>query len=295
MMKRRSIYFDLLLFFVVFFILAYFIKGNSSVEFKETIFYGFLVISTFIFGIIIAFSIANRHTRLSSIRESLRRQDAVLLDIYLLSKGLGKSFSNKIRQKIDELLVLQIDFKLIDFSNKNIEKIKEAYSLVESERDGNDLHDDLLKKLLENLSDLLKIHKEVSHQVKNRMMSYEWLTSIILGAIILFCLFYINNNSILSVLAVSFISASLILLLLVLRDLNSLEWQEQEWIWEPLSDLFTELDLIPYFPAEIFKQRRVKIEGIKGLSKARLAYYPKPYPNMEGKTIKIVALKEKRA
>jgi hypothetical protein len=93
-----------------------------------------------------------------------------------------------------------------------------------------------------------------------------------------------------SILIVSLLSAVLVLLLLVLSELDSLRWQEKNWIWQPLSELFTELGLIPYFPEALFKEERLKIKHFEHLKKVRIASYPNPYPDMKGKTVKTVKL-----
>lgn len=80
------------------------------------------------------------------------------------------------------------------------------------------------------------------------------------------------------------LSTSSFIFILILRDLDGLFWKEQDWIWEPLNQLFSELDLIPYYPVDVIKQKRAKLE--KGL-KIRVAYYPNPYPDQSGKKTKI--------
>lgn len=245
--------------------------------------------ASFLFGIIIAFSIANRHSRLSSIRKALREQDAILLNIYMLSSFFGKNAADEVRKKIDNLLISQIDYKLIDFDKSSI-KLKELYLYLEKLKINNKDKDLAKKKLLDNLDELEKIQKEITYQVNNRMLLFEWISLLILGGAIVFCLFYINDGSIISAIIVSALSSTLILLLLVLDELNSLMWQEKNWIWEPLSNLFTQLGLLPYFPEDVFKKERLKIEHLKEFNQVRIARYPNKYPDMNNKQIEIVKL-----
>ncbi len=287
-MKRVSIYTRLLIAFFIFIIAGLLIKGGRGIEFKETVFSGFLVVSSFVFGIIIAFSIANRHARLSSIRQSLREQDAILLNIYLLSETFDKRIIGAVREKIDNLLISQIDYKLIDFDKESPKKLKILYVFLEKLKTKTKNQEESKDKILDNAMELEKICKEVDYQIRNGMMFYEWISLLVLGGIILFCLFYVNDGSFISVLVVAFLSTSLVLLLLVLYDLDTLLWQERNWIWEPLSALFVELDLIPYFPEPVIK--RINLKKIEDLKKIRIAIYPKPYPDMSGKKVRVVKL-----
>lgn len=284
-MKKVSIYLKLIIAFVIFLILAYFIKGNELNDFMKTI----LGVTSFIFGIILAFSVSNRNSRLGTIREKLREQDAVLLNIYLLSKEFKQDIIENIRNKLDNLLIKQIDYKLDDF-DKSQEDVEDLYLVIEKIKVKNRSQEDARKKMLDNMADLLKINKEVSYQIKNKMMGYEWISLLILGGIILFCLFYTNNNT-LSGLIIAVLSTAIVLLLLVLEELDDLTWQENNWIWEPLSLLFADLRLIPYFPKDVFEEGRINLEKMKNIKKIRIATYSRPYPDMKGKKIEIIQLR----
>jgi ABC-type multidrug transport system fused ATPase/permease subunit len=285
-MKRVSIYEKLVLSFIIFFLLAFFAKGSDTSDFIKII----LSSASFLFGIIIAFSIADRHNRLSSIRKSLREQDALLLNTYMLSGLFEKKVLEETRRRIDSFLISQIDYKLVDFNKESPKKLKELYRFLENLKIKNKNQEQAVKKILDNLEGLEKIQKEVDYQVNNKMPLFEWINLLILGLTILFCLFYVNTGSLISVIIVSALSASLLFLLFVLDELNSLMWQEKSWIWEPLSNLFIQLDLIPYFPEGVFKKERLKIEHLKEFNTARIARYPDPYPNMLNKKIEVITL-----
>ena len=203
-----------------------------------------------------------------------------------MSATFGKRVVAEVRQRIDDLLISQMDYKLVDFDKESPKNLRILYLFLEKLKAKTKNQGESKDKILDNLVQLEKIYKEVDYQIRNRMMFYEWISLLVLGGIILFCLFYINNGSFVSVLVVAFISTTLILLLLVLYELDTLLWQERNWIWEPLSELFVELDLIPYFPEPVIK--RINLKKIEDLKKIRIAEYPKPYPDMSGKKIKIV-------
>jgi ABC-type multidrug transport system fused ATPase/permease subunit len=284
-MARSSIYIKLCIAFIVFFLISLFLPGNGDSNLIEII----LGAATFLFGIILAFSTANRHARFSAIRQGLREQDALLLSIYELSKVFDKKISEEIRSRIDALLMVQVDYKLVDF-DKCVKKIEELYYYIEKIKVKNSNQERSLGFMFENAENLLKIEKEVSYHVKDRIMPYEWISLLVLSGVILFSLFYLMESNTISVIVIPLLSTTLILLLLVLEELDSLRWQEQNWIWDPLSNLFIELDLIPYFPEALFLQKRLKLESLKEIKEVRIAKFTNKYPNLEGKTIEIVKL-----
>ncbi|MBS3118306.1 hypothetical protein J4417_01340 [Candidatus Woesearchaeota archaeon] len=126
-MRKISIYIKLGISFVVSLLLAFFIIGNDTSEFVKII----LSVASFLFGILIAFSIANRHARLNAIKESFKKQDAALLSIYFLSKTFGKAIITKTKDKIDKLLISQLDYTLEDISMSAPQKLKELYLFLE--------------------------------------------------------------------------------------------------------------------------------------------------------------------
>jgi hypothetical protein len=75
--------------------------------------------------------------------------------------------------------------------------------------------------------------------------------------------------------------------------LDNLAWQEQNWIWKPLTNLFIELDLFPYFPIDVLNSGRLSLKEIKKwdkVKKIRVAHYPLSYPDMTGKKVEIIKL-----
>jgi hypothetical protein len=288
-MKKIPLYLQLLLSFFLIFLVATLVKGDSTFDFSEIIAYVILIISVFSFGLYMVFSMENRRDRLSSIKKSLRDQDAKIFNLYQLSKYFSTNTVNSMRNNIDRYLMAQIDWKIEDIgkSSKNLAFI---FDFVQKIKTKNTEQEMAKEKMLDNLQAISSLLKETSFQVKNKMSGYEWVSLLGLFCIILFVVFHENVGSFVSILIIAVISSALVLSLLILRKLDTLQWQEQKWIWEPLAELFQDLDLVPYFPNELFCENRVDIRKIESLKEARVAHYKYPYPNFQGKKIKIVHL-----
>ncbi|MFA5871551.1 MAG: hypothetical protein WC858_02405 [Parcubacteria group bacterium] len=288
-MKKIPLYLQILLAFFVILLLATLIRGNSTFKFSEIIAYVTLIISVFSFGLYMVFSMENRRDRMNSIKKSLRDQDAKLFNLYQLSKYFSLSFTNAMRNQIDQYLIAQIDWTIEDIGNSS-RNLSYIFDLVQQLKPKGSDQKMAKEKMLDNLQEVSSILKEVSFQAKSKMSVYEWASLLALFCIILFVIFHENIGSFVSILIISLISSALVLSLLILRELDALQWQEQKWIWEPLTELFRDLDLVPYFPNELFLENRVSIKKIEGLTEARIAYCKYPYPNFKGKKIKLVHL-----
>ncbi|MBI5880599.1 hypothetical protein HZB90_00540 [archaeon] len=280
-MKKR---FDLLdgvvLSIIISTILAIFFPGRSLSDSVRTL----LSVSSFLFGIFVAFSISDRHSRLKEIRTQLREGDALIFDIYKHSAVFGKKTQDMCRFLLDDWVIATIDYKLEDF-HKARGKFIAVYDFVLSLKPSNNKQNIAYGKMLDIIKDMNKENKRMRYLVTDRISLSEWGSILALSGIILFCLFYINSGSLSSMVLTVLLSVTLTLLVLVLRDLDDLYWKEQKWIWDPLTDLFHELDLLPYFPDDVFIRRRIRLKP--GL-KYRVGRYAHPYPDMTDKTIEIV-------
>jgi len=282
-MKKLSIYTELFLAFIVLLALSMNIEGQGINDFVKLI----LTISTFLFAITLAFSTANRHTRLNSIRHTLRNDDAVLLSIYRSSKIFGKKTADQCRNYLDKYIVKSIDHVLEDFEESTPEFLQ-LYEFILNLKPKNEPQKVAKSQMLDDARDSMKNQKEVIYWVNDDMQNFEWISLIALCATIIWCLFYINDGTFFAMFVIPVLGVSLILLLLVVRDLNRLMWQENRWIWEPLTQLFQEIDLLPYYTDELIRHDRVKEKDLKKLKAYRVGYFPNTYPDNSGKTVKTI-------
>ena len=289
-MKKIPIYLKLLIVFTLVILLAAVVQGgNKSFDFSQIVAYVILIIAVFSFGLFMMFSLENRKDRINSIKDSLRKQDAYLFNIYQLSKFFEAGVTKKIVGHIDNLLIAQIDYKIED-TDMSSGSLAEFFDIVRQIKTKNEEQVSVKERIMNNLEEISLVLKEVSFKALDRMSVYEWVSLLALFLVIIFGLFYENTNSLVCIAIISVISTALALLLFILRELDTLHWQEQNWVWSPLTNLFKELGLVPYFPEPIFETSRVAIQKIRGLTKARVAIYKYPYPDFRGKKIKIVNL-----
>ncbi len=240
--------------------------------------------TTFLFGIFLAFSIADSRSRFNKITTALEMNRAAYLGIYQFSGVLGPKVQMKIQKLIDNLLIDTLDYFLTDYkySSKSFLNLSEYVINLEPEtKSEQNAYSSMTKILIGTLNN----RKQVEALVRRSMLRFEWAIILILLFIILFCLFSLNDGTLVSIVTTTLLSTATITLVFVLRDFNSLRWKEEYGIWDPLGDLFRELDLLPYYPRAVLNEKRVKLE--KG-QKVRIVEYPNPYPDMTGKEVKVV-------
>jgi len=139
--------------------------------------------------------------------------------------------------------------------------------------------------IMDTINEADKNRKSIEYLVRDTMLRFEWFILLSLYAVIIVCVFEINDNSITSIGITILVSTVNIALIIIIRSLDELMWKEEKWTWEPLIQVYEEIDLTPYVPEPCVREGRIVLKKGK---KYRVAEYPHHYPNMSGKKVNIV-------
>jgi len=260
-------------------LIAIFVKGQGPTG----LIIALLSVATFLFGIIGAQIMQNRHKRLDGLRVTLRKDDGIYLNIYKMSSIFSKKVQKQTQKLIDNYYVKTIDYFIVDFYKANKEFIK-LFDYLKNLKIKTPKQEEVYGRILDSINEADKDRKHIEYLVRNKMLKFKWYMLIGLLVVILLSVFTINDNSTTSVFISILLATFGVIFLLIIRELDSLMWKEQKWIWDPLEQLFNELDLLPYYPAEVILNGRVKVK--KGVRR-RIAYYPKLYLDFTGKKVKV--------
>lgn len=282
-MKWRNVYVDLMILYLVFLGLSFVVQGPEDSSSVEAI----LAVSTFMFAIYLAFTISRRHARLEHLQSMFRQNDAILLDLYRYSGQFGKAAKKRMLKKIDAFLMAQIDYKMEDY-HLSMPELLAVQDEVLTLKAKTNVQIESFDQMITHTSALTLNLKETSYTVKDKMLPYEWGALITLTFIVWVSLLFLGDQSFFISLVMPMLATCFGLLLIIVRDLNNLTWQEHQWVWKPLEELFRELDLLPYVSEPLIKDGWVPENELLEMKSYRLATYPNPYPDMKGKKVKVV-------
>jgi hypothetical protein len=271
----------LVFYFILYLFICLIFKGSGYTN----SYYVLVSVSTFLYGIFVGFSIYNHQTRLKEIRELLRTDDSCLLSIYRQSAVFGDNVQDEVRNRIDAYLIVQVDYKIADDFHESSNAFHYLYTYILELKPSSDKQVSIYESMLGILGSSANNRKLVGALVRQKVTRLEWASVLSLNLLIALILFIFHDNTLLSSLITSIIVVSSFIMIVVLYELNSLTWQEKEWIWIPLYNLFLDLGLLPYYPEPAIDQGRAFIP--KG-SKIRVCRYNRPYPDMSAKEIHIV-------
>ncbi|MHC1716377.1 MAG: hypothetical protein AB9915_00570 [Candidatus Dojkabacteria bacterium] len=273
-------------FFVIVLTGAIYFKLTNSYNLDEDLIDTTRAISSFIFGVLFAYYLGSSKDKHKLIVSNLRKDDAQMISMYQQVKYFDEVTRTEIVRLIDNYIQSQIDYFLKDYYLTNKE-FMQLYTYIQGIEAKNERELEAKKKLFSFLSDSLEIRKNVEANAYNKITSGEWITLFVFALIILLTTIGLYNGTIESIVVTVLLSFGIIILLVLLDRIDNLKWRQDEYIWIPLTLLFRELDLLPYFPKKIMKNRRVG--NIKG--KVRIVEYPNVYPDFTDKKIEIVEIK----
>lgn len=242
-------------------------------------------VAYFALGLFVAFALDGARASRDRAHELLKAGDADLLTIHVLSRVFGTGRQQDIRSVIDRHLQDQIDFSLADFE-RSADSYLALFALVRDLQPRTEREQIAYDHMLAVLVSAGERRKQLESLLGQRISSLEWVSLLTMFTVLWAMTVLTSLGSLLAGALGALLIAALAVMLVVLRRMDDLTWQESGSIWGPLHSLFRSLDLVPYYPRAVIESGRATPPA----GPARLATYPAPYPDMRGKRIEEVVL-----
>ncbi len=190
-----------------------------------------------LFGIILGFFIADLYSRYSSIRQNAAQDSSCLSTFYTFAKILSREADDaewliKVEDRVENYVhsFMPLPWEKYGETEKAFENL--GQSLIEIKYTG--------RKASETYSNMLLVYNQHSTARENlvlfgkdKLTWGEWASSLMLGVLLLASLFYIKDTSLVSIIFTGAITTAILVLFIVLRDLDNLNFGEQEVSVEP--------------------------------------------------------------
>lgn len=237
--------------------------------------------ASFLFGVLLAFTIVRMRERLASVQELVAKGNAGLFSIHQLVALFHPSDRDHIRILVDAHLTDQIDYRLVDYH-----RATPTYQvLLAAVRDLNPVsaqHQAVFRELIVLSVELDSYRALIEATTGQEMSSLEWTSLLLLLLVLLGLISVLPGGTILGAIVVGTLAVALATLMILLRKLDMLRWHERVTIWEPTSRLFRSMDQDPYVPRLVIEKGRYRPVG-----RIRVVDYPDPYPDRSRKVITV--------
>jgi hypothetical protein len=235
--------------------------------------------ATFLFGVLLAFTIARARERLLLLQDTISKNDSALLSIHQMIAVFPEEDRLRIRALVDEQLTSEIDYRLVDhhYSTPAFLALAAAiYALEPQSQQQVGAYRELLRLCID-----IGSNRAIIESITGQSLSVlEWSGLILLLLLLVGLIAVIPGGTVLGALAAGVMSGTLTTLMILLRKLDLLRWHERVSIWEPTTRLFRSMDLDPYVPREVIDSGRYRPIG-----RIRVVDYPDPYPDRTSKII----------
>ena len=239
--------------------------------------------ATFLFGVLIAFTIARTTERLAVVQGLVSRGNACLLSIHQMVAVFSDEDAAQVRGLIDRQLTDQIDYRLVDnhLSTPSHMALTDAALALEpttSHQSG------AYRGLVDTCIEMASNRALIEATTGQSLQPIEWIGLLLLLLILMALIVVLPGGTLWGALIAGALAGTLVTLVVLLRKLDLLRWHERSSIWEPTARLFRSMGLHPYVPREVIISGRYRPSGL-----VRVVDYPDPYPN---RSTKIVTLED---
>lgn len=235
-------------------------------------------VATFLFGVLLAFTIERTRLRLSTVHDLIRRGDANLLAIHQLVAVFPDRTAD-IRARIDAQLIAQIDHRLDAFPRSTATFLELSDAVIGLEP-RTPQQETAYYHLLQQTNDMSMSRALMEAAIGQSMSRLEWTSLLLLLGVMLSIIVELPKGSIVAAAVAGVLSATLVTLMMLLRKLDRLLWHERASIWEPQARLFRHLDLLPYVPRTVIDAGRFVPTG-----RVRVVDYTSTAPDGSGKVV----------
>jgi hypothetical protein len=237
--------------------------------------------ATFLFGVLLAFTIARARERLQLLQDTTSRNNAALLAIYEMMIVFSEEDQARIQGLIDGELTSEIDYRLVDHHRSNPEHValvRAIYRLEPSNQEQIGSYREMLRLCSEVGS-----NRSVIESVTGQSLSaLEWSGLLLLLLLLIGLIAVIPGGTAFGAVAAGVMAGTLTTLMILLRKLDQLRWHERVAIWEPASRIFRQMGLDPYVPRHVVDSGRYRPTG-----RVRVVDYPDPYPDRANKVVTV--------
>jgi ABC-type multidrug transport system fused ATPase/permease subunit len=201
----------------------------------------FLTFIGLIYGLMTAFSISNSWEKFSKIRDAISSETGSLKAIYIYSKYLGdRSASNKIRETILNYcaMVPKIEWKDYFNTQETHQLFETLIDTVASIKFENEKDSELFSEMTDELRETVASRSTQLIISQTKIPASQWILNIFLSLIMIIGLAFLSlDNYLLSIFVISSMVASVIFILFVVYEMDSLKIADKEVFIDPYSEV----------------------------------------------------------
>jgi hypothetical protein len=250
-------------------------RGDLSVDI------GLASIATFLYGVLLAFTIVRTRERLMLVQDLVSKSNSCLLSLHQMSVVFSPEDCRRLRGLVDRYLTDQIDYRLVDnhITMPSFVALTEGVFALDPQTRQQEL---LYREVSRVAIEMTEYRSLIESSTGQALSSLEWVCLLLLLFVLLGLITVLPGGSVFGAFIAGVLAGTLVSLMTLLRKLDLLRWHERVAIWEPTTRIFRSMGLDPYIPRLVIESGRYRPTG-----RLRVVDYPDPYPDRSTKVISI--------
>ena len=215
-----------------------------------------LTIVAFLFGIIAGFYIVVTTTDYNSVKNILASETAGWISLHQNVLIYNKQFANKLSLLIDKYLIQAFDPEIIDYAkltNAEFENVKTFVTGLPYKENLSSVH----QNIRNNMDSIITARQQLTVLGTKALSSFQWTILSALAGLFIFSFYGLRTGELFFNVVTVVISSSVVLILLLIRDLDLYIWNEKTFGFDIFQNVFKSIGQLPYYPAESIDSGRV--------------------------------------
>ncbi len=243
----------LLISLAVFTTFLFFIPSESiSSDLGNTV----LTVVAFLFGIIAGFYIVVTTTDYNSIKSILASETAGLISLHQNVSIYDKQSADQLSILVDKYIRKTFDFEIIDYakgSQEEFEGIKKFITELPIKNELSSVH----QNIMSTMNNIIVARQQLTILGTKSLSIFQWAVLFVLAIFFITLLYGLRSGELLFDIITVVISSSLVLILLLIRELDMYIWNEETFSFTIFENVLKSIGQLPYYPAESIKNKRV--------------------------------------
>ena len=254
--------------FICFVVIFFFFPPFPFVEGSELI----LTVSTFVFAIISGFFLSRLNSRFDEIRANVVEEDALWLSLYETASLLGDSVQRKIAELMDAYYIISYDFDLGKYYKANAKYIDGIYHVLRDlENLDTEQRGGAYEQILSLLGGIEEKRNFASESVRLRLSVGQWGVLVVLAVVVVLSIYANPSTSFYFSFVGVLFSTSIVMVLLIMRDLENFRLGGQAQVVESGQEVFEAMGKMRYYPKSFLESGLMKVP--KEVKEYRVGYH----------------------
>jgi hypothetical protein len=268
-MKTRNLF---LISIIVFVILLFIIPCSFiSRESGNTL----LTVLAFLFGIIAGFYIVVATTDYNNMKGILAEETAGWIALYQNVLIYDNRIAAQLSTLLDAYIIRAFDFEIIDYAKSTGIEFKSIQRLIGKlpiKNQGN--LSGVYEKILDVMNGVIMARQRLTVLGTKTLAIFQWIVLISLAILFVITFYGLRTGDLFFDVATVAIASSVVLVLLLIRDLDLYIWNERTFGYDIFENILRSIGKLPYYPFESISKKRL-IPNEKEYRVGILIDYPK--------------------